>query len=396
MTKRDSERPITTKTESSDEQPILFAVPDIDDADIEAVTDVLRSGWITTGEQCQFLEADLSGYLGVEHVISMSSCTAALETAIAHLGLKPGARFGVPTWTFVSSALVGVHHNLIPVLMDIDPDTLNLSPSSLERAIDSGIEAVVGVHFAGMPMTREIHEMTAAAGIPLIEDAAHALGTSDHRGLVAGQGTAGACFSFYATKNLTSGEGGAIATDDPDLAAFARSFRLHGLSRDAWARYHPDSSGSYDLEVPGIKGNMPDVLAALARSQFGRFEQMQTHRRLLVERYRDNLSSIDGLDMVPSQMDSNSADHLMVVLLPAGIDREVVTDKLHGSGIATSVHFRPLHTFNWFAANADFDPAGLRVADSIASRALSLPLHTGLNIADVDRICDALVDCLRA
>lgn len=369
--------------------PVLFAVPDLDEHDIAAVVSVLRSGWITTGSECRALEAALSEYLGVDHVVAMSSCTAALETAVHHLGLPPGSRVGVPTWTFVSSALCAVHAGHVPVLLDVDPDTLNLSPVALEAAID-GLDAVIGVHFGGVAVSKEIHDLCVEADVPLIEDAAHALGASDHRGLVAGQGTAGACFSFYATKNLTSAEGGALATDDPDLADYARSFRLHGMSRDAWARYHPGAKAGYDVIGPGIKGNLPDVLAAIARSQFGRFGAMQARRRRLVERYRARLADVDGLRFVPEQLDVGGADHLLAVLLPIGADRSAVIAALSEQGISTSVHFQPLHTLGWFERHGEVGPGGVPVADAMADRELSLPLHPGLSDADVGRVSDAL------
>ena len=204
----------------ADRREVLFAAPGITEGDVEAVVSALRSGWITTGTECEKLEAELAAYLDVPHVVSGSSCTAALEIALAFLDLPPGARVGVPTWTFASSALAAVHNGARPVLLDVDPETLNLSQSALERAIDERrLDAVVGVHFAGVPLPQQVHELCHATGIPLVEDAAHALGATDHRGSVAGQGTAGACYSFYATKNLTSAEGGALATDDTALAA---------------------------------------------------------------------------------------------------------------------------------------------------------------------------------
>ena len=193
------------RTGDDDYQAVAFSAPDIDDSDVEAVVQTLRSGWITTGSEANTLEAELATYLGVPHVLAVSSCTAALEIALAALHLSPGARVGVPTWTFASSALAAVHNGAVPVLLDVDPATLNLSPTSLSRALDDGLDAVVGVHFGGQPLEPTIHEACAAAGTPLVEDAAHALGTSDHRGMVAGQRTAGACFSFYANKNLTIG-----------------------------------------------------------------------------------------------------------------------------------------------------------------------------------------------
>jgi len=385
---------ITASGRHAEPAQIDFAVPDITENDIDEVSRVLRSGWITTGRECVLLEQDLAAYLDVAHVVTLSSCTAALETAVAFLGLPPGARVGVPTWTFASTALCVVHQGLEPVLLDIDPDTLNLSPDALRRALADGLEAVIGVHFAGVALAPEIHELCAAAGVPLIEDAAHALGTVDHRGRVAGQGTAGACFSFYATKNLTSGEGGAVATDDDELADFARSFRLHGLNKDAWARYHPDAPSGYDLVSPGIKGNLPDVLAALARSQFTRFDAMQSRRRAIVERYRRNLAGVAGLRFVPGEPDPGSADHLAVVLLPEGTHRPAITEALSAARISTSVHFQPLHSFGWFEKNAEIGLGGTPVADAVLDRALSLPLHPGLADSDVDRVCAALTESL--
>jgi len=375
------------------ERAVPFAVPDINDDDIDAVTQVLRSGWITSGNQCVALEEELAAYLGVPHVVSMSSATAALETAVAFLNLPRGAKIGIPTWTFVSTALSAVHHGLQPVLLDVEPDTLNVSPASLACALDDGLAAMTGVHFGGVPFGMEIHEMCGSAGIPLIEDCAHSMGASDHRGMAAGQGTAGACFSFYATKNLTSGEGGALATDDDDLARFARSFRLHGLSADAWARYRPGAASGYDLLAPGIKGNLSDVLAALARSQLRRFDDLQARRRLLVGRYRENLGHAD-LRVVPGDQVEGSANHLVVVILPERAPRQRVVGQLGARGVASSVHFQPLHTFGWFASNSLVGPGGTPVADALAARALSLPLHTSLTLADVDYVCAVLIDAI--
>ncbi len=314
---------------------------------------------------------------------------------MAWLGLPAGARVGVPTWTFAASALAAAREGLQPVLLDVHPDTLNLSADALADAAEDGLDAVVAVHFGGVPVTLAVHDLCKQEQIPLIEDAAHALGARDHRGMVNGSTTSGACFSFYATKNLTSGEGGALATDDPELAEFARVYRLHGMSRDAWARYHPGAEAGYDVIAPGIKGNMPDLLAALARSQLVRFGEMQARRRELVHRYRDNLIGTEDLRVVPETPDERSADHLMVVILPEGTDRAALRRFIGDQGIVTSVHFEPLHHLRWFADNAVMARAGTPVADQLAPRALSLPLHSGLADEDVDRVCAVLVDALR-
>ena len=331
---------------------IRFSAPDIGELEVEAATGALLSSWITTGEECRTLERELEEYLGVEHVVAVSSCTAALEIAVAALGLPCGARVGIPTWTFVSTAISAYHRGLQPVLLDVEPSTFNLSPDALEgrSSTDPGLDAVIGVHFAGTPLSEEIHQLCAAAGVPLIEDAAHALGASDHRGMVAGQGTAGCCYSFYATKNLTSAEGGALATDDAELARFAQSFRLHGLSRDAWARYTPGAkTGGYDLLGDGLKANLPDVLAAIARAQLARFEGLQARRRELSSAVPGSARGASTeIRVVPTSGPMGSADHLMMVLLPESVEREVVQKQLSSEGIGTSVHFRPLHTFDWF------------------------------------------------
>ncbi len=381
---------------------IGFAEPSVTEDDIEAVTAVLRSGWLTTGKENEQLERELADYLakGVPepadptYVVAMASCTAALEIAYAFLGLPAGARVAVPTWTFVSSATTSMHHGARPVLLDVDPGTLNLAPASLSAALEQGLDAVVAVHFGGVGVDEAIHDLCRDAGVPLIEDAAHALGTTDHRGRIAGQGSIGAAYSFYATKNLTCAEGGALATQDPELAEFARSFRLHGMSSDAHNRYRPGASPIYDLVGPGLKANLPDVLAAMARSQLRRFDALQAHRREIVERYRAGIGEIPGVQLVPETFDPGSADHLLCILLPEGTDRPAVIEVLRHAGVATSVHFRPLHLFPWLAEHADIGPTGLPVADDAAPRALTLPLHDHLDDAKVDRVVSALADAL--
>jgi dTDP-4-amino-4,6-dideoxygalactose transaminase len=385
---------VTPGPAGSIDRPVAFAAPEVTEDDIAAVTRVLRSGWITTGDECGLLEEELTDYLGAKHVIGVSSCTSALEISLAHLRLPPGSRVGVPAWTFVSTALAAVHNNLLPVLLDVDPRTLNLSPVALEVALADGLDAVIAVHFGGVAVDRAIHDLCAAAGVPLIEDAAHALGARDERGLIGGRGTGAACFSFYATKNLTSAEGGAIATDDDDLAAFARTYRLHGMSADALARYKPGGSVTYDMVDPGIKANLPDLLAALARSQLARFDDSQARRRELLYRYRFLLEPA-GVQFVPAGREAGSADHLAVVLLPDGVDRDAVAAGLKARGVSPSVHFRPLHKFSWFAANAAVGPGGLSVCDASWPRALSLPLHVGMSIEDVDRVAATLAEELR-
>ena len=371
-----------------DKHGIGLADPSITDDDIAAVQRVLRSGWLTSGPESALLEQELAEYLGSPHVVSVSSGTAALELAFAYLGLPPGARVGVPTWTFPASAFAPFHHGATIVLLDSEPETMNVSVAALDAALETGLDAVVLVHFGGTPVNEEVHRRCSDVGVPIVEDAAHAFGAVDHRGKIAGSGTAGAAFSFYATKNLTAGEGGALATDDSELARFATNYRLHGLTRNAGAAWNPDTVT--DVVGPGYKANLSDILAALARSQLRRFDDMQRRRRSAVLRYRENLAGVADLEIVPHRLDDGNADHLMTIALPAGVDRRRVFRCLNEAAIGTSVHFRPLHDYEWFEENAVIGPAGTPVADEMAHRLISLPLHPGLSGTEVDRVCEVL------
>lgn len=369
---------------------VHFASPDVTEEDVAAVVEVLRSGWLTTGQVARDLEKALAERLGVRHVLATSSCTTALECAVAALRLPPGARVAVPSWTFISTVTVLLRLGLQPVLVDADPTSLNLAPASFARAVESGLSAALVVHFAGTPVDPAIFATALADDLPVVEDCAHALGTV----LPRERGSRAGCYSFYATKNLTTAEGGAVATDDDDVADFVRSYRLHGMSSDAWRRYEPGGSPVYDLEHRGIKANLPDLLAALGRSQLRRFDDLQARRRSLVQRYRVQLAGLPDVELVPRTADPASADHLLVVLLPEGSDRDQVLRSLADDGVMASVHFQPVHRFRALHGQLDLS-GGLDVCDALWPRALSLPLHPGLHFDDVDRVVTSLAGALR-
>jgi dTDP-4-amino-4,6-dideoxygalactose transaminase len=373
-------------------QPLQFVNPGVSDEDVHAVMRVLRSGWLTTGTECRAFEDELADYLGAHYAVAVSSGTAALELALRCLDLPRGARVVIPAWTFVATMTAAMHAGLAPVLVDVDPDSLNLAPHALGAALDSGIDAVVIVHFAGVPVAREVHELCRQAEVPIVEDAAHALGAVDHRGLIRGQGCVAACFSFGSTGNITAGEGGALVTDRADVAARAAALRLHGLTRDAWARFHPDEPMSYGLLEPGAKANLPDLLAALGRSQLARLEDRQERRRRLVIEYRKLVAGIPGVRVVPEHLAVDGSDHLFVVALPVGTERDRVQRNLREAGVPTAVHFPPLHQFDWFRAHAEIGRGGLAVADAFADRVLSLPLHAEMTVGDVERVVTTLRD----
>jgi dTDP-4-amino-4,6-dideoxygalactose transaminase len=375
---------------------IPFSRPDIVEADIDAVTSVLRGGWLTSGAQAEALEQELGERLGGVHVVATSSCTAALEIAAAHLRLPPGSRVGVTTWTYAASAFACQRWGLVPVLLDIDPGTLNVSAESLDAAASSaaGLAAAVLVHVGGVAVAKDVHDACLAHDLPVIEDQAHALGARDHRGVLAGRGTRGAGLSFYATKNLPAGEGGALVTDDADIAAFARTFRQHGVTRTAWDRRRPGDRQHYDVVEPGIKGNLPDVLAALARTQLIRFDEHQARRSAIARRYRAKLAGA-AVDLIPTEVADDHAHHLVVVRLPVTADRAAVRAALADAGIGTAVHYPPLHRLSWFRANAPVGPTGVGNAEVLADHVLSLPIYPGLDDAAVDRVCGVLADAVR-
>ena len=371
-------------------QPLQFVNPGVSDEDVHAVMRVLRSGWLTSGLECRAFEEELTDYLGAHYAVATSSGTAALDIALRCLDLPRGARVAIPAWTFVATMTAVLGAGLTPVLVDVDADSLNIAPRALDAALATGVDAVVLVHFAGVPVAREVHEMCTHAEVPLVEDAAHALGTVDHRGLIRGAGSVAACFSFGSAGNITAGEGGALVTDRADVAARAAALRLHGLTRDAWARFHPDEPMRYGLLEPGTKANLPDLLAALGRSQLARLEDRQERRRRLVIEYRKHVAVIDGIRAVPEHLAVDGSDHLFVVVLPEGVDRDRVQERLRDDGVPTAVHFPPLHHFDSFRAHAEVGRGGLAVADAYARRVLSLPLHAEMTLGDVERVATAL------
>jgi dTDP-4-amino-4,6-dideoxygalactose transaminase len=374
---------------------IAFSTPDIREPDIDAVSDVLRGGWLTSGAVTVELEAALKAYTGARDVVVVSSCTAALEASLAFLQPR-GRRVYVPTWTFASTANVPLRLGADVTLLDVTADTLSLDPQILAAELRKpGPPAVVvPVHFAGAPIDNCIAEICAEHGADMVEDGAHAFGAIRPNGshIGTGAGTWGAALSFYATKNLTSGEGGALVTDDASLGRFARVYRLHGLSHDAWRRYQPGASPTYDLKMAGAKSNLPDILAALALSQLQRFDQSQERRRQIVDLYCKLLEPLDNVEPLPSMGAAGSAHHLFVAMLAPTVSRDVFLREMSTQGVHCSVHFQPLHTFEF---HKDTPMVSGGVADRARMRAVSLPLRPNLDDDGVHRVVEAVHKALR-
>lgn len=366
----------------------------------EAIESVLASGWLTTGPQTLAFEDEFAGLLGAPAAVAVSSCTAAIELALRALRLPPGAPVLTPTLTFCGAVQAIVHSGLQPVLLDTDERTLTVDPATVATVAGRvRPQAMVVQHMGGYPVA--IPALADAAGLPtgrVVEDAAHGLGGAV-AGRPVGADSVAACFSFYATKNLPIGEGGAITTTDPGLAGVLREMRQHGMSRDAWRRYHPGASWRYDVAVDGMKANFTDLQAAIGRAQLGHLPAWQRRRAHLADRYDRALSAVPGVLLPPRPADGRHAWHLYAVRItaPYPLTRDALADALKSRGVGTSVHFIPVHQFTYFRALLGSDACGnLPVADRVAEQLLSLPLHPWLTDSDVDYVCDQIADLGRA
>ncbi len=366
---------------------IPFTVPSYTPAARVAALRVLDSGWTTTGPECAAFEREFAEYLGVGHVVAVASCTAALELSLRALRLPAGAPVLTPSLTFSGAVAAIVHAGYRPVLVDVAEDAFVPDTDAVARAAARAGRpaAMVVCHLGGYPV--DVAALAAAAGLPLtrvVEDAAHGPG-----GDVRGAGSYAACCSFYATTNLPVGEGGAIATEDADLADWLHSARLHGMSKDAWRRYLPGGSWRYDVPEIGLKANFTDLQAAIARAQLPAVDGWQRRRAEIAAAYDEALAPLVGL---PARHPGH-AWHLYQTRVP---DRDALIGRLGDAGVSTSVHFIPVHHLTAYARLLDADErASCPVTDVIADELLSLPLYPALTDDQVTTVVAAVSGLLR-
>ena len=373
-----------------------FSPPLIHEEEIEEVVRTLRSGWITTGQRAQQFEEDFRNYTGAQAALAVNSATSAMHIALAALGIGEGDAVVSTTMTFASTIHVIEHQRALPVLVDVEPDTLNIDPNQVEAAVrrTPGVKAILPVHLYGHPADMDaIYDIAGRHGLAVIEDAAHSL-PARHRGRLIGAPVGGfdfpnlVAFSFYATKNLTTGEGGML-TGSPDLIESARAWSLHGMSRDAFKRYTSEGSWRYDVTLPGFKYNMPDIQAAIGLHQLKRLDEMQRRRRSIVAQYDETLGRIPELETQSQRPDVESAWHIYLLRLRLdrlNIDRARFIDELRRRNIGASVHFIPVHQHSYYRDRYSLKPDQFPVAEREFGRMLSLPLspaHSDQDIADV-------------
>ncbi len=399
---------------SPDSKPFLpLAAPWFGEEERQELLRVLDSDWITTGPRTQAFEQAFAEYVGCRHAVAVNSCTAAMHLVLAALDIGPAEAVITTVFTFCATAHVIDHCRATPVFVDIRPDTYNIDPAQLRKLLETGcdwhagrkqltlkgsgkrVRAILAVHYGGHPCDMdEINALAAQYGLHVIEDAAHAVG-AEYRGQKIGRLGLAACFSFYATKNLCTGEGGMLTTDDGALAERARNLCLHGMSRDAWGRYGRGGSWRYDVLEAGFKYNLSDLASALGIHQLRKLDMFNRRRAELAAFYREQLA---GLPLaLPMELpETRSAWHLYPVrVLSDTMSREQVIEGLRARNIGSSVHFIPLHLMTFYRDTFGCREGDFPVAESVFRRILSLPLFARMSNADVERVADALREILK-
>jgi perosamine synthetase len=367
----------------------------IEEEEINAVLGVLQSGWLTTGPRVQEFEAAFARYIGATHALAVNSCTASLHLALAAIGIEEGDEVILPTMTFAASGEVVLYFKARPVLVDCLDGSFHMDPEQVERAITARARAILPVHYAGYPCDMDrILDIAQRYSLKVIEDAAHALPAS-YKGKPVGTLGDITCFSFYATKTLTTGEGGMATTENPEYAERMRVLSLHGISRDAWKRYTTEGSWRYDVLEPGYKYNFTDLQAALGLAQLAKCDSMSANRAAIANRYNQALASLEAFETPNAPADVEHAWHLYVLLVNASvlrIGRDRVIEELKQRGIGTSVHFIPLHLHSLYRKRLGYTPGQFPNAEARFERAISLPIYPGMQQVDTDRVIEALHD----
>ncbi len=373
-----------------------FSRPSIDRATIDEVVACLESGWITTGPRVKQFEGDLKAYVGAPHVLALSSATAGLHLILAALKLEPGDEVITTPMTFAATLNTIVLTKGTPVLVDVEPGTYNIDVARIESAITARTRAIMPVHFAGLPVDLDpLYALADKHGLRVIEDAAHAIGTEYKGKRIGGFGDT-QVFSFHPNKNMTTGEGGAVATRDPELADSIALLRFHGMDREAWNRFGKKGSQHYEIIAPGYKYNMMDIQAALGLHQLKQLDGFIARRTELAQRYQKLLAGWKqwSLPATPAYAHKH-AWHLYTPLinpLAAGMDRDAFMTGMKERNIGTGLHYRAVHLYPYYREHYGFKPGDFPVAESISDRIVSLPLFPSMTDADQDRAIAAMAD----
>lgn len=375
------------------EKFLPFAFPDLDESELAEIREALNSGWVTTGPKTKQFESEFGAAVGAKHAIAVNSCTAAMHLALDAIGLKRGDDVVTTPYTFAATAEVIRYFDARPVFVDVEPEFLNIDPALIERALTPHTKAIMPVHIAGLPADLgRIHEIARRRGIPVIEDAAHAF-PSTYGGKTIGALSDITCFSFYATKTITTGEGGMICTENDALAERCRIMALHGISKDAWKRYTAEGSWYYEIIAPGYKYNMTDVASAMGLAQLRKARTMFERRKEIARRYNDAFSPIAEVQVPGDRRDAQHAWHLYMLRLNLdrlSIDRARFMQELKKRNIGASVHFIPLHCHPYYRETFGYRETDLPVAFREYTREVSLPIYSRMTDGDVGCVVEAV------
>ncbi len=375
-----------------------FSRPSISEEDIAAVSEVLRSGWITTGPRAAAFEQSFCEYCGAPGAVALSSATAGMHLLLIALGLGPGDEVITPSMTWVSTVNLIVLAGAKPVFADVDRDTLMITADSVAPLITERTKLIIPVHFAGAAADMDpLRDMAARRGIPLVEDAAHAVGTLYRGEHIGRRGTT--IFSFHPIKNITCGEGGMVCSDDPGLLERLKRLKFHGLGVDAHDRNMQGRNPQAEVIEPGFKYNLPDLAAVLGLTQLSRLEQFIAKRTQLAHRYLERLADVDGiLPLAQPTWPCRHAWHLFVVRLDTdrtGMDRAAFMSELKRRNIGTGIHFLAVHSQKYYRQALPLPKEALPATAWNSERICSLPLFPDMTCEDVDTVVAAIKDVLR-
>lgn len=370
-----------------------FSLPSMGQEEEREVIDTMRSGWLTTGPKTEKLEEMFKDYIGCKHAIALSSCTAALHLGLVALGISRGDEVITSPITWPSTANVIVHTGARPVFADINPDTLNIDPSSIEKKITKKTKAIIPVHMAGQPCELDkIRRIAKKHKLYIIEDAAHAIG-AEYKGKRIGGISEFTCFSFYPIKNMTTVEGGLITTDNAKWADKLRVYSLHGVSKDAWKRYGSESKGGHEVIFPGFKYNMSDIQASFGLHQLPKLDNFIAKRREMVRQYNQAFRSVKEISLPTEISKIRHAYHLYIIKLHTEklkITRDEFMQALSKENIGTGLHFKSLHLQQYYREAFRFRKKDLPNAAYVSDRILSLPLYPKMNQYDIDTVIKAV------
>jgi len=377
-----------------------FALPDFDGTELDSVLAALKSGWITTGSKVRQFETSFASDIQARHCIAVNSCTAALHLALEAAGVQDGDQVLTTPYTFAATAEVIRYFGAKPVFVDVRPDDLNIDAELIPSAVTDRTKLIIPVHIAGLPCELDTIAMLAAGyGLTIVEDAAHAFPAS-YRDRKIGQGVVDSqdyftCFSFYATKTITTGEGGMIATNSDEWAERCRIMSLHGISKDAWKRYSAEGSWYYEIIAPGYKYNLTDIAAAIGLAQLAKADRMWERRKYIAERYHEAFRDMPELQIPHDRDDCQHAWHLYMLRLHLNtlkIDRAEFIEEMKRRRIGTSVHFIPLHIHPYYRETYGYKPMDFPVAYTEYLREVSLPIYSKMSDEDIERVIAAVRD----